>query len=60
MPSADADKVREELRKAADNPEGWGVSAEAFEAWGKEQGIGRKRTVPTPTGDRTEIVYDDF
>jgi len=60
MPFADADKIREELRKAADNPAAWGIDAEAFEAWGKTQGIGRKRTTPTPAGPRTDIVYDDF
>ena len=60
MPSVDAGKLREELRKAADNPEGWGVSSEAFAAWGKKHGVGRKRQVPTPAGGRTEIVYDNF
>jgi Fic family protein len=60
MPSVDADKLREELRLAASNPEGWGVKQEEFEAWGKEQGVGRKREVPTPTGKRIDIVYDNF
>ena len=60
MPLADADKVREELRKAAENPEGWGVSAEAFEVWGKAQGVARERRIDTPAGPRIEIVYDDF
>jgi len=60
MPHVDADKLREELRRAASNPEGWGVKQEEFEAWGKEQGVGRKREVPTPEGMRAGIVYDNF
>jgi serine/threonine-protein kinase HipA len=60
MPYVDADKLREELRSAADYPERWGVKQEEFEAWGKMHELGRKREVPTPAGPRVEIVYDNF
>jgi hypothetical protein len=60
MHYVDADKLREELRSAADYPERWGVKQEEFEAWGKMHELGRKREVPTPAGPRVEIVYDNF
>lgn len=60
MPFVDTDKLRSELQAAADNPEAWGVSEEAWEAWGERQEVGRVRQVPTPSGMRSEIVYDNF
>ena len=60
MPGVDADWLREQLRQAASNPEGWGVAEDAFTAWGESHGVGRKRTSPSLEGPKTEIVYDDF
>lgn len=50
------DPVKAELRQAADNPEGWGITTEDFEAWGKAHGVGRVRA----SYAEEEIVYDDF
>jgi hypothetical protein len=61
MPGVNADALREKLRKAASNPEAWGVEQEAFETWGKNHGVGRTRISPGLDGNpKTEIVYDDF
>lgn len=60
MPYVDVEKLRNELRAAADNPEAWGIATDEFEAWGNNQGVGRVRQIQTPSGTREEIVYDNF
>jgi predicted nucleic acid-binding protein len=55
-----APEIRETLRRAASNPEAYGITEEAFEAWGQAHGLGRVRMCPGPDGPVVTTVYDDF
>jgi uncharacterized protein with HEPN domain len=55
-----APEIRETLRRAASNPEAYGIPEEAFEVWGKHFDVGRTRTSPGPDGAIVTTVYDDF
>jgi hypothetical protein len=55
-----AGEIRETLRRAASNPDAYGIPEEAFEAWGQAHGLGRTRTNPGPNCPVVSIVYDDF